>query len=436
MKKHLLLLLFCPAVLFSQDYTSYFTGNNNDLDINALGGICLMGGATENDQAMIWFLAKANGGDVLILRASGSDGYNDYFYSDLNVSINSVETIVFNNSNASNDPYILNKIAQAEAIWFAGGDQWNYVSYWRNTPIATAINDAISNRNIVIGGTSAGMAILGQYYFSAQNGSVTSNAALSNPFNTNVTVDGTAFLENEILSETITDTHFDNPDRKGRLTSFLARIYTDYGVLGKAIACDEYTAVCIEPNGLARVFGGFPNYDDNAYFIQTNCELTNPSPENGSPNTPLTWHHNGQALKVYQVKGTPDGNNTFDLNLWETGNGGAWKHWSAQNGNFLETNGTPINCEPLSNNTFNKKPIVGFPNPTRGKFTLSNIHTEINSFDLKVFTLLGQEIKNASFSRTNEGLEINLALLPSGSYLIFYMDENTSTQFKVMLQKD
>ena len=47
----------------------------------------------------------------------------------------------------------------------------------------TLINQAISERNIVIGGTSAGMAIMGEYYFTAQNGTVTSSEALSNPYN-------------------------------------------------------------------------------------------------------------------------------------------------------------------------------------------------------------------------------------------------------------
>jgi cyanophycinase-like exopeptidase len=91
------------------------------------------------------------------------------------------------------------RIQQAEAIWIAGGDQWDYVSYWRNNLIEDYINDAIQLRNAVIGGTSAGMAILGGYYFTAENGTVTSNQALNNPYHNNVTVDsgrlsGSAFL--------------------------------------------------------------------------------------------------------------------------------------------------------------------------------------------------------------------------------------------------
>ena len=186
--------------------------------------------------------------------------------------------LVFNNSSASSEAYIHQKIQRAEAIWFAGGDQWDYISYWRNSAIDSLINDAISSRNIVVGGTSAGMAIQGGFYFSAQNGTVTSSTALSNPFDINVTVDSLPFISNQFLSNVITDTHYDNPDRKGRHLVFLARILVDYGIEVKGIACDEYTAICIDTNGIARVYGDYPNYDDNAYFIQTNCELTSVTP--------------------------------------------------------------------------------------------------------------------------------------------------------------
>jgi cyanophycinase-like exopeptidase len=97
---------------------------------NPVGGICMMGGATENDNALRWFLERSSGGDILILRTSGSDSYNDYFYSELGVSVNSVETIVFNTAEASTNSYVLDKILKAEAIWFAGGNQWDYVNLY------------------------------------------------------------------------------------------------------------------------------------------------------------------------------------------------------------------------------------------------------------------------------------------------------------------
>ncbi|MFN3875490.1 MAG: hypothetical protein ACK4L7_06225 [Flavobacteriales bacterium] len=75
-------ILFLASVpSAAQTYAGYFTGSTTDLVTAPQGGLCLMGGATESDPAMVWFLQRAAGGDVLVLRASGSDGYNDHFYS-------------------------------------------------------------------------------------------------------------------------------------------------------------------------------------------------------------------------------------------------------------------------------------------------------------------------------------------------------------------
>ena len=320
----------------SQSYTNYFTGNPKDTITTPRGGICLMGGATESDPAMRWFLERAEGGDILVLRASGSDGYINYLYSELGIAVNSVETIVFNNGNAANENYVQEKLRQAEAIWFAGGNQWKYVSYWRDSPIQELINQAIQGRNVVIGGTSAGMAILGGVYFSAENGTINSSQALRNPYDAKVTIDSTQFIEVPYLQNTITDTHYDSRNRKGRHVAFLARMAKDYGLAARGIACEEYTAVCIDENGLARVFGGQPEQDDNAFFIQTNGELETPQPERCAPGESLHWNREGKAVKVYKVKGTPQGQYTFNLQDWATGQGGNWLHWYVNNGILLE----------------------------------------------------------------------------------------------------
>lgn len=407
-----------------QPYTSYLVGNQNDVVTNPAGGVCLMGGATEDDNAMKWFLQRANGGDVLVLRATGANGYNTYLYSDLGIPVNSVETIVCNNAQAGSDPYVVQRIQQAEAIWFAGGDQWTYISYWRNTPVEAAINQSIVQRNIVLGGTSAGMAIQGKYYFSAQNGTITTPAALANPYNVNATVDSTSFLENSYLSNTITDTHFDNPDRKGRLVSFLARIATDYGVFANAIACDEYTAVCIDTAGIARVFGGFPNYDDVAFFVQSNCELTDRSPENCTPGTSLDWNLNGLAIKVYRILGDSSGSGTFDLNTWQAGSGGDWLNWYVDNGSFFEQIGSPINCLPLSVSQSDNSPAWElFPNPTANQLSIRSPMLGNEEQDLCLLNTLGQTVyRTRVFSR--ETVTLDLSSFNSGLYLIQIQSEN------------
>lgn len=335
--KHILgILLLLSSTSLAQNYTSYFTGNTTDLVVNPKGGTCLMGGAGEHDNAMRWFLEQANGGDILVLRASGSDGYNAYLFSELGVTVNSVETIVFNNAQASSDTYVLDKIQKAEAIWFAGGDQWDYISYWRNSAVSTLINSGISNKKIVVGGISAGMAILGGNYFTAENGTITSQTALLNPMSSLVTVSNQAFLEVPYLNDVVTDTHYDNPNRKGRHVVFLANALTNSNEI-HGIACDEYVAVCIDTLGIVHVFGEYPQYDEKAYFLSVNCEVDNNSPEIFSANQPLTWSQNSRAIKVYKAYGTLDGTANFNLNNWQEGTGGNWENWSVENGILQET---------------------------------------------------------------------------------------------------
>lgn len=367
-----------------------------------------MGGATEEDEAMIWFLNRADGGDVLVLRASGTDGYNDYFYTQLGVTVNSVETIVFNDASASNEAYIQQKISQAEAIWFAGGDQWDYHSYWQGTPIESNINTAINN-GTVVGGTSAGMAILGGVRFTAENGTITSAEALANPYDNNATVAMNPFiLSSSYLENTITDTHYDNPNRKGRHMAFMAKALTDSGISVHGIACDEYTAVCIDENGLARVYGQHPNFDDNAYFLVPNCELSDPSPEQCTSGNPLTWDHNGAAVKVYAVKGTLAGTNTFDLSDWQTGSGGEWQDWSVVNGVLTEATGNAPNCNLSVEES--EISVTLLPNPAH-----DFLHIEAEgTYQVSISTIQGKRL----LTETNSPNTLDIRVLAVGSYVL------------------
>lgn len=431
----LIIGILSSASAIGQNYTSYFTGNTSDTLTAPSGGVCMMGGATEDDNAMIWFLQRANRGDILVLRASGSDGYNDYLYSDLGVSVNSVETIVFNHSSAANEVYVHQKIQQAEAIWFAGGDQWDYVSYWRNSPVDSLINDGIAHRNIVIGGTSAGMAILGGFYFSAENGTVTSATALSNPYNNNVTVDSSSFLKNQYLSDVITDTHYDDPDRKGRHVVFLSRILVDYGIEAKGIACDEYTAVCVDTSGIARVFGNHPTYDDNAYFIQTNCELTEVTPENCTANNPLNWNLGNEAIKVYVVKGTAGGTNAFDLNNWSGGAGGVWQNWFVDNGVLNQQSSDPLDCSTISSTAdFQNQYLSVYPNPS-SDYVMIKLHANYSlPVSLVLKNAVGQVVKTVSLINADQVM-INTGDLSRGIYFIELKSKNNrSVQQKLIIR--
>ena len=313
-------------------FTSYFTGNPTDKQALPKGGICLMGGAREDDNAMRWFLKQADGGDILVLRTSGSNGYNDYLYSELQVNVNSVESIVVKNKDASFDFRIHDKINKAEAIWFAGGNQWDYINFWQDTPIDSLINIGITKRNIVIGGTSAGMAILGEFVFNAKNGTITSSEALENPYHQRIAIDSTKFILTKYLTSVITDTHYSDRQRKGRHVTFMARIIKDWNINIRGIAADEYTAICFDSEGKAKVYGNNSSQDHNAYFIKA----INGSPEICESNKPLTWSRDSTALQVYELKGTLNGTNYFNMNNWKSGSGGTWNYWFIINGKFHE----------------------------------------------------------------------------------------------------
>jgi cyanophycinase-like exopeptidase len=106
------------------------------------------------------------GGDFVVLRASGDDAYNQYIF-DL-CACDSVETIVFEHRDAAYDKFVIEKIRSAEALFIAGGDQSRYVRFWKGTPVEDAIH-AVAAKPAPIGGTSAGMAILGQHAYAAMS---------------------------------------------------------------------------------------------------------------------------------------------------------------------------------------------------------------------------------------------------------------------------
>ena len=345
----------------AQSYTSFLTGSNVDADAQPEFGIVLMGGAGEDDNAMTWFLERVNGGDVVVIRTSGSDGYNDYLFSDLGVTVNSVETIVFNNASAATDPYVVQRLQQAEGIWMAGGNQATYVSYWLGTPVEDAINDLLNVRGGVVGGISAGMAVLGGSYFSALNGTVTTEQALANPFAANVTIGHNSFLNAPFLENVVTDTHYDNPDRRGRHATFMARRITDTGAPAFGIACDEYGAVCIGSDGIAHCYGEAPEFDDYVYFVRPACDVPS-EPNLCAPDQALDWNHGGQALKALRINATADGSQFLDLNDWLNHNGGDWFDWTVSNGVFNEAPGIAPECAVSVSETTVEEVAV-YPNP-------------------------------------------------------------------------
>lgn len=123
-----------------------------------------------SQEAFQWMCKKANGGDFLVIRATGTGAYNPYISAlcaAAGYPANSVATLIIPSKAAANYEPVVARIREAEAAWIAGGDQSNYVNYWKGTPLSAALQARI-DAGMPIGGTSAGMAVLTQFIYSAQ----------------------------------------------------------------------------------------------------------------------------------------------------------------------------------------------------------------------------------------------------------------------------
>jgi len=219
------------------------------------GGLLLMGGGDGNYAALRWFNAKAGHGHLVVLRASETtDVADDFFWGAGNIA--SVETFVFDARSESDDPRMLDSLARADGIFIAGGDQSRYVRFWKGTPVARAL-DAHVQAGKPLGGTSAGLAMLGEYLYGAMDGgSISSTEALADPLGGAVTIE-TDFLHIALLKGVVTDTHVEIRHRLGRLFAFLAKAESlrspGRGPL-RGLGVDEAAAVAVESDGTARVF--------------------------------------------------------------------------------------------------------------------------------------------------------------------------------------
>ena len=294
-----------PVAANSNTYEYYVEGNAGDVTTPTQAGLVLMGGSTDVDSAFEWMIERSGGGDFVVIRASGTDAYNPWIYADLG-GVDSAETIVILKPEVAQDPFVIDKIRNAEALFIAGGNQWNYVRLWKGTPVEDAIQ-YVAAKGAPVGGTSAGLAVLGEFSFSAEKGTIVSKNALNNPYQPRVALEND-FLHLPYLGSVITDSHFVARDRMGRLITFLARIVND-GWAGQArgIGINERTALVVDRHGIATLHGEGP-----VYFLQT------PGlPEVCEKSTPLTY----QDLAVYRLS---EPGAQFDLAEWSSDEGTAY----------------------------------------------------------------------------------------------------------------
>ncbi len=299
------------------------TGDTTDVKTVTRGGVALIGGGGDVEGAFKWMIDRSGGGNVVVIRASENYLYNETI-NKLG-KVQSIETLLINSREVANDEEVATVIRNAEMLFITGGDQSNYMRYWRGTRTGDAINYLLNVKKVPVGGTSAGTAILTGFYYSGEGGSATSEI-LQNPYDSIVKLYNNDFLKAPYLSQVLSDMHFLKRKRAGRHVAFLSRIITDWKVFPRGIAMDEKTAVCIDEKGNAKVFGV-----SKAFFLSTDAKRP---PEKCQAGQPLQWDAGHQAIKVYEIQGSETGNGNFSVSDFKAGKarGGEWSWWWVENG--------------------------------------------------------------------------------------------------------
>ncbi|MGL3821664.1 isoaspartyl peptidase/L-asparaginase [Sphingopyxis sp. R3-92] len=224
------------------------------------GGLLLMGGGDRNIDAMKWFFGKAGNGHIVVISASYGKEIGQEFYKDIG-GIQSTEIFVFHSRTQATNKKILERLRKADGIFIAGGDQARYVRYWRGTPVGDILNAHVAAGK-PLAGTSAGLAVQGEKLYGAMDdGSITSAEALADPLGPANTIEGD-FLRFALLKGVVTDTHFKERDRLGRLFAFVAkaqigRADDEPAMIGLGV--DESAALAVEPDGSGRIYATEPD---------------------------------------------------------------------------------------------------------------------------------------------------------------------------------
>ena len=158
----------------------------------------------------------------------------------------------------------LDTLGRATAVFYTGGNQLRLSTVLGGTAVATQVR-RLNARGVVVGGTSAGAAILPEHMIAYGETGSTPQAGM-------VSLTPGLGLSNRIM----VDQHFRERDRLGRLLSALA-----YNPFAVGLGLDEDTAAFISPDNIIRVQGS------GAVTVVDVSKLTHSSVADISEGTPI-----------------------------------------------------------------------------------------------------------------------------------------------------
>lgn len=189
------------------------------------------------------FIDMAGGRDsriVVIATATDQPRLVGNEYRDLFSSLGAaaVSILAINDRETANQREQADIIKQASGIFFTGGDQLRITSILGGSAIDGAIRNAFL-QGAVIGGTSAGAAVMSETMIVAGNSNDTPKKSAL------IMAQGMGFL-----AEGVVDQHF---AQRGRINRLLEAVAQNPHVLG--IGIDEDTAIVVGPDRICQVIG-------------------------------------------------------------------------------------------------------------------------------------------------------------------------------------
>jgi cyanophycinase len=218
------------------------------------GSVLLVGGGSEDfgdwsDTPYRWFVTHAPNRHIIVLDYEDTSTFYAGYFSSLSPC--TVTNLAITSHDQANDTSTASTILAADGIFLRGGDQWQYVSLWRGTLVQEAIRQ-VYERGGVVGGTSAGEAVLSEIVFDAQYDTVVPRDALRDPANAGISLtDDFLRLQNNIVA----DSHFYERGRLGRLPVFMACYKAMRGREIVGVGVDYNTALGVDTNGVGEVMG-------------------------------------------------------------------------------------------------------------------------------------------------------------------------------------
>jgi len=218
------------------------------------GTLLIVGGGSQPPELVRHFVDLAGGpgkARIAILPMATSDAVATGAEKKAELDSLGADSFVVNVTRAqADDDSVVRRLSTASGIWFPGGDQSLLVAALQGSAALRAIHDRF-NAGAVVGGTSAGAAVMSDSMITGNQFWPGMTVAVDSPSFSRITrraieiVPGLGFVHNAIV-----DQHFIRRQRENRLFSVVLERPSLLGV-----GIDEGTALKVTPDGKWTVMG-------------------------------------------------------------------------------------------------------------------------------------------------------------------------------------